>query len=95
MLRVADSRGRQFDWKEEWGEQMAGISTPRLYVLALPIGLSPSLSADDFCRLAGLCSTSDVLSSPSSWALADTEELTVEEEDEDGADECCEGIGLR
>ena len=43
--KVADSRGRQFDWKEEWGEQMAGISTPRLYVLALPIGLSPSLSA--------------------------------------------------
>ena len=43
--KPADSRGRQFDWKEEWGEQMAGISTPRLYVLALPVGLSPSLNA--------------------------------------------------
>ena len=42
---VADSRGRQYDWKEEWGEQMGGISTPRLYILALPPALSPLLSA--------------------------------------------------
>ena len=43
--KAADSRGSQYDWKEEWGEQMGGISTPRLYVLALPPALNPSLSA--------------------------------------------------
>lgn len=43
--KLPDSRGRQYDWKEEWGEQMAGISTPRLYVLALPPALSPTLNA--------------------------------------------------
>ena len=28
-------RGRQWEWKEDWGEQMAGVTSPRLFVLSL------------------------------------------------------------
>ena len=31
--RTENYRGRQFDWREEWGEQLAGVSSPRPFIL--------------------------------------------------------------